>query len=196
MRLLWQRYGKTGIGVPEDGIERAAQEIGEILGLDLAGFFDQALRTTQDLPLEDLLGQFGVAMTWRPAESDSDKGGKPAKDAPQRVTRSVLGVRLDEQSVEAKIAHVLTGGAALQAGLAAGDVIIAVDGLRATRASLEKLVGTRPPGTIVRVHAFRRDELMELEVTLQAAPADTCVLALAEHPDEAALARRAAWLGD
>lgn len=200
MRLLWQRYGRTGIGVPEDGIERAAREvageIGEILGLDLGGFFEQALRSTQDLPLQDLLAQFGVEMTWRPAESDSDKGGKPAKDGARRGSRSVLGVRLDDQSVEAKLTHVLTGGAALQAGLAAGDVVIAVDGLRATRANLEKRVGALPPGTTVRVHAFRRDELMELDVTLQAAPADTCVLTLAEQPDEAVLARRAAWLGN
>ena len=38
-----------------------------------------ALRSTADLPLADLLADVGVQFLLRPAESDSDKGGKPAK---------------------------------------------------------------------------------------------------------------------
>jgi len=46
----------------------------------------------------------------------------------------------------------------------------------------------------VTVHAFRYDELMQFQVTLQSAPADTCFLTLMEA-DDATIQRRNAWLG-
>ncbi|MGK0359953.1 MAG: putative metalloprotease with PDZ domain, partial [Bradymonadia bacterium] len=51
MRALWQRYGKVGIGVPEDGIEALASEL---CGADLSGFFDEAIRGTEDAPIAEL----------------------------------------------------------------------------------------------------------------------------------------------
>ena len=51
------------------------------------------------------------------------------------------------------------------------------------------------PGDRVTVHAFRRDELLVFDVTLDAAPEDTCHLALASDASAEALARRAAWIG-
>ena len=89
----------------------------------------------------------------------------------------------------------LDGGPAQEAGLAAGDVIIAVDGIRVSRGACEKLLATYQAGATVRIHAFRRDELMEFPVVLTPAPADTCVLTFRDDVDDATLKRRAAWLG-
>ena len=61
-------------------------------------------------------------------------------------------------------------------------------------ATLELLRQSRAPGDLVSVHAFRRDELMTLDLTLEAAPEDTCWLALADGADAATTARRDAWL--
>ncbi len=193
MRALWDRHGKPGVGVPEDGVERIAQEVS---GLDLKPFFDRALRGTEDLALEALFADVGVAVAVRPAESENDKGGKAAaaRDDVLRA-RAVLGVRLVESGEDAKLAHVLDGGAAQKAGLAAGDVIIAVDGIRVSRGALEKRLATYEAGATVRIHAFRRDELMEYPVVLEPAPADTCVLTFRDDVDDATLKRRAAWLG-
>ena len=52
MRALWQRYGRTGVGVPEDGIARIASEIA---GRDLADFFARHVDGLEDPPLADLL---------------------------------------------------------------------------------------------------------------------------------------------
>lgn len=190
MRALWTQYGRTGRGVPEDGIERLAHEIS---GVDLGAFFDQALRSTDELPLDTLLANVGVRFTLRPAESDQDKGGKPAALAPPRE-RPTLGVRLADDGGDAKLAHVFDDGPAQRAGLAAGDVLLAVDGLRVTRGNWASLMGSYAAGATIRLHAFRRDELMECQVTLDPAPADTCVLSMAEPVDEKTLARRTAWL--
>jgi predicted metalloprotease with PDZ domain len=191
MRALWEWHGKTGTGVSEDGIERLAQEVS---GIDLREFFNQALRSTEDLPLGGLLADVGVAFGLRAAESEQDKGGKAG--AKSQAPRSTLGVRLAESGSDAKLATVHDGSAAHAAGLAAGDVMMAVDGLRATRGNLESLIGAYPPGATVHIHAFRLDVMMMFDVTLKAAPLDTCFLALREDIDEPTRARRAAWLGE
>jgi predicted metalloprotease with PDZ domain len=94
---------------------------------------------------------------------------------------------------EVKISHVLDGGSAQRAGMSAGDVIVAIDGLRVNGTNLEKLLATRQAGQRVQIHAFRRDELMQFDVELSAAPRDTCFLNVSE--DKAFDKARRAWLG-
>src|SRR5262249_57325047 len=54
MRALWRRHGLDGTGVEEDGVERLAEEV---TGLELRRTFDRWLRSTRELPLQDLLGK-------------------------------------------------------------------------------------------------------------------------------------------
>jgi len=197
MRALWQRHGRTGVGVPERGVEALAEEV---TGLDLAAFFAQALDSTLDLDLTPLLSHMGIGLRLRPSRGPKDQGGLanggPAGTTGPEATQAgpVLGVRLQPQGGEAVIATVLTGSAALAAGLAAGDTIMAVDGIRATRDNLDALIARVRAGTEVRVHAFRRDELMTCVVRPLPAPLDTCELYLLEGAPPEAAARRTAWL--
>ncbi len=191
MRALWRRYGQPGIGVPEDGVECIAAEVA---GVDLGAFFDQLVRGTEDPALAELLTYVGVDFTLRAAESGSDKGGRPARNGEGgNRPRAVLGAHLVAGS-EVRLSQVLDGGPAQAAGLAAGDLIIAVDGLRVSATNLEKALNAHAPGKCVHMHVFRRDELMEFDLTPVAAPADTCVLVLKEGVDAATLAQRELWL--
>jgi predicted metalloprotease with PDZ domain len=172
MRALWRRYGMSGVGVEEDGIEVLAEEV---TGLKLSRYFDDWLRSTRELPLKALLATHGVGMQLRTPESALDKGGKPA-GSKGTAGLAMLGVRARAERDEAAITHVLEGGAAQAAGIAAGDVIVAVDGLRPGEAGLDAMLAKRRAGDWIAIHAFRRDELMEFDVRLRPAPADTCVL--------------------
>ncbi|HEX5863278.1 MAG TPA: PDZ domain-containing protein [Casimicrobiaceae bacterium] len=187
MRALWRRYGQTGEGVPEGGVEAIAAELS---GVDLTAFFRDYVHGTRDPALAELLRSFGVETHLRPRDNSKDKGGRPARNTPARVW---LGATL-APGTEARLRHVFSAGPAARAGLAAGDVILAVDGLRASTDTLELLRQSRAPGDLVSVHAFRRDELMTFGLTLEAAPEDTCWLALADGADAATMARRDAWL--
>ncbi len=192
MHALWLRYGMTGTGVPEDGPERLADEIA---GVRLRSFFDRALRSTDELPLRQLLATVGVETQLRPAESAADKGGKPSKRTPQALARrATLGARTVEDPAGVRLTHVLDGGAAQAAALSAGDVIVAVAGLKATAKNLEQRLAAFRPGARITVHGFRRDELFQRELVLQSAPADTCSLSVAGK-DPAATTRRERWLG-
>ena len=193
MRALWRRYGRPGVGVPEDGVERLAEDV---TGVRLRPFFDRALRSTAELPLEQMLATIGVEMEVRPAESMSDRGGRPAgRSAAALAERVTLGARTSADGGDLRLTHILDGSPAQAVGLAAGDVVVAIDGLRATPKTLDTLLARRRPGDTVRVHAFRRDELHELEVRLAAQPADTCVLRFARKPGAGALRLRKGWLG-
>jgi predicted metalloprotease with PDZ domain len=189
MGLLWERHGRTGIGVPEDGVEALAAEVA---GRPLGDFFARYVWGTEDPPLADLLADVGVTWRLRPAASQEDKGGEPPE--PGAAERAVLGARTAAAEGGAKVTHVFTGGAAHGAGIAAGDLLVAVDGLRVSAGDLEARLAEYPPGSTLVVHLFRRDELMALPVRLQAAPADTVWLEPTEA-DAAARARRRDWLG-
>ncbi|MCG2586745.1 M61 family metallopeptidase [Massilia sp. TS11] len=150
MRALWQRYGRDfyqggARGVSEQDVEQLFEEVS---GLKLKPLFDKWVRGTSDLPLAKLYAPFGVSL------KDERKRSKPSLD--------VSSVR---EGSDTRLTQVHSGGAAHQAGLSAGDIVIAVDGLRA--GALPELLARYAVGDTVTVHAFRRDELMQFEVTLQ-----------------------------
>jgi len=193
MRGLWRRYGRrhgpASAGVGEGDFEQLAEEV---TGLKLARFLDAALRTTRELPLRRLLATHGVDMALRPAESALDKGGKPAgRDAGALARRPSLGVRTRSEGRDLVVTHVLDGGAAQDAGIAAGDTIIAIAGARPGQGGLDAMLDRRRPGEDVLVHLFRRDELLALPVRLGRARRDTCFLTLPGGRETAPLRR---WL--
>jgi len=96
---------------------------------------------------------------------------------------------------EPRLQHVYTGGPAERAGLAGGDVLVALDGVRASADSIGKLLTRRRAGERVAVHAFRRDEFLTTELLLEPAPLDTCWLTLTAAIDDATRVRRDAWIG-
>ncbi|AVG16167.1 peptidase M61 [Chromobacterium vaccinii] len=172
MRALWRKWLADGKGLEEDEWEKIAIET---TGLKLKPFFDLALRSTQDLPLLELLKSQGVELKFEAAQGASDRGGVvdafAAKPAPL-----TLGVKTAADAAGVKLVQVLDGGAAQQAGLSGGDVVVAVDKLRAY--DLDKQLARLAVGDKIKLHAFRRDELMTFDVAPQAAPEDTCRLKL------------------
>ena len=201
MRALWREHGLTGRGVDEDGIERLAERV---TGLKLARQFDAWLRSTAELPLARLLAGQGLDMVLRAARNASDAGGNaaaspvPAKagaksgTAPGTAARvpASLGARIRGEGKDVQVTHVLEGGAAQGGGLSAGDVIVAINGVRPGKNGPDRLVRARP-GTELRLHVFRRDALHELRIRLRPAPVDTCALVVREGE-----ARRLdRWLG-
>jgi predicted metalloprotease with PDZ domain len=175
MRRLWLDYGQTGKGVPEDGVCLAAEAVS---GLKLKRFFDLATEGTEDLPLERLLRAVGLDLKFEAA------GAAP-----------VLGVKTANDGDNVRVTQVLDHGAAQRAGLSAGDVLVALDNLRVTATTLEPLLKRRLAGDEVKIHAFRRDELMKFRVRLDAAPVDQARIALATRAGVPARELLEQWLG-
>ena len=181
MRALWEAHGKTAIGVPEGGVQTIAESVS---GMSLVKFFAQAIEGTADLEFAALFESVAIEFAWKfPVPSKGDH-------APAVWLGAKIG---SDTNGDAKLANVFDDGAAQLAGLSAGDVVIAVDGLRVTAATLEKKLRSHAPGAQLRLTAFRRDEMMTFDVTLQALPAQICALTMRDTPIDAK-ARRNAWL--
>lgn len=191
MKHLWRHFGLPGVGVGEDQLGFIIKQVS---GCDLNDLLATAVAGTADLPLAELLATVGVDFSLRPATSPDDKGGKPAP-SPTAKPRSVLGIKTANAEGGARIVHAFDGGAAQTAGLSAGDVVVALGGLRATGSNLDRLVAGREAGVPVKVHAFRRDELMEFEVVPAQAPDDTCVLQARSDMSGDVKQQYNAWLG-
>jgi predicted metalloprotease with PDZ domain len=184
MRALWQRWGRDfytpgargGRGVTEEDVDALFDEV---TGLKLRRALNQAVRGTEDIPLAKLLTPFGITLT------DKRNAAKPS-----------LGVRITREANDCRIANVYEGGPAHHAGASAGDIIVAIDGLRVTHAggsNLDNLLARYRIGDTVVLHLFRRDELMTLNAELAADPApDISLQAQAKPVGPARM--RALWL--
>ena len=154
MLALWQRYGRDFYQGVARGVTEAEVEalFDEATGLRLKPLFNRYVRGTEDLPLNKLYAPFGVRLL------DERKSTKPSFDA---------GIGRD--GADSKLSQVHEGGAAHRAGMSAGDVLVALDGLRigGAPAALEGLLARYQVGQTVEVHAFRRDELMTFNVVLR-----------------------------
>ena len=101
------------------------------------------INTTDELPLDQLFPEFGLSYSL-----------KNDKSLP-------LGLKLVEKPEGVLVQSARRDGAAAQAGLSAHDVIIAIDGLKATVKLVEKYAKQEGSYSIL---AFRRDELMSFDV--------------------------------
>ncbi len=192
MRILWQRYGKPDIGVPEDGLEQLASELA---GCDLSDFFSQTVHDTVDLPLADWFASLGIGYRLRPEKNQEDWGGYCDQPA-EAEARLVIGARYKQRGDMLELTHVLDAGAAQAAGLSAGDRLVAINGLQVSSGNLDSLIAQSDQGAGITVYAFRRDELMSFQLLPKVAPSDTCELWLLPDDEctEQQLLRRHQWL--
>ena len=142
MRKLYEN-AQQGIQVSERTIFDLCREL---TGQDWAEQINHLINTTDELPLDQLLPEFGFSFELK--NEQALPFGLKVVDKPEGVL--IQSARRD--------------GAAAKVGLSANDVILAIDGLKASEKLLAKYA--KQAGTY-SVYAFRRDELMQFE--LQAA---------------------------
>ena len=140
MRKLYEN-AQNGIQVSERTIFDLCKAL---TGQDWAEQINHLINTTDELPLDQLFPEFGLSYTLK-----NDKAlpfGLKVADKPEGVL----------------VQSARRNGVAAKAGLSANDVIIAIDGLKATEKLLEQYAKQKATFT---VYAFRRDELMQFELS-------------------------------
>ena len=188
MRTCWEKWGETGEGMPERGLEEVCAEVS---GLDLGDFFDAAVRGTGELALEPLLHEHGVDYCLRKSKGREDKGGDEV-DA-EKLPAVWLGANLAVPAGKTIFASLSNGGPAERAGVSPGDELVALDGVRANVSDSDTRIRRYRPGDKSELTVFRGDELLTLKLQWAEAPADTCYLNMPEEKNEQQ-ARRDIWL--
>ena len=174
MRSLWAHSGGGPIAEADiaAALERCA---GRSYARELADW----VHGTGELPLQGLLYSAGIEWQAQPA-----------------TIAQRLGLRIGESALTGvKATHVLRGGAAEAAGIAAGDEILAVAGWRLRR--LDDAQRLLVPGRPAELLVARDQRVLALTLTLAAdaslgAPVQ---LAADAKPGKSAQALREAWLG-
>ena len=191
MRVLWSRYGKTGVGIAERGIEN---EVASLVGSSCDDFFDRFVYGVDELPLGEWCSAMGLGFRMRRAKGPDDMGGSN-EDAPAVAPTFTIGARFESLDVGIKLTQVFEGGAAQRAGMSPGDVVVAIGLERVSGANLTELLG-RATAETVPVHFFRRDMLTAADLPIVQSAEDTCDLwLLAQESLSGPVAgRRASWL--
>jgi len=178
MRTLWQRHGRDfyAPGAVQRGVTEAEVHalFDEVTGLRLGNLLRALTEGTGEIGLVPLLRAFGVK-----AEVKKPEG------------TAALGIKTGTQDGWVRVSQVLDGGAGQAAGLSAGDLLAAVDGLRVAPGQVDKLLARYRAGDRVELHVFRRDELQVLPVTLAREPAVQYKVSV----EAGKHAGRARWLG-
>ena len=192
MRRLWSQFGKPGKAVPERAIEDV---IADMLGTSMAPFFHAYVYGVEELPLQAWFSSLGIGYRTRSAAGHEDTGGYREESSPEQAPGPALGARFAQQNEGLCLTQVLSGGAAQQAGLAPGDLLVALAGERVTASNIGQLLQRITDGK-AELHYFRRDRLARTLLPKVPAPADTCDLWLL--PDDVleadVLTRRQSWL--
>lgn len=176
MQILWQQYGKTGLGLPENYFEHITFEV---TGEDYSEFFEVALRTTSPLELIDPLRSFGVEYRSKNVGLIDNLGIKVTQDSSKFVIRAVI-----------------TDSAAERAGLAANDQIIAVNGFAVNNSgTFETVVSGYKVNDPLRIHIFRNDVLMELLMLNPDTQRAICDLSFADELSASQSLNLQKWLG-
>jgi len=139
MRKLYEN-AQNGVQVNERTIVELCNEL---TGDNWIEQINHLINTTDELPLDQLFPEFGLSYVL-----NNDKA-------------LPFGLKLTDKPEGVVINSARRDGIAAQAGLSANDVIVAIDGIKATVKLAEKYA--KQEG-VFTVHAFRRDELMTFEV--------------------------------
>lgn len=171
VRRLWQRYLKSG--TPDNALHSVLTELGFA---ELATQTDQWLTQAATLPLAELLPALGLALTLRPMQHSEDFGGEAgAENTP------FIGAQTKQLNGLLQLTQVYHGGSAHQAGLMSGDQLLALDNRKISTASLPQLLRRYPAGCTLTVHFYRKDRLLQRQLTLNTAVQQVAILAINEQ---------------
>jgi len=155
MRLLWRKHGSNGIA--EDGLDDL---ILELLGDGFSKIWNEMKERyifgVEDIPLQKWISSNLVSV-------------KPKSLSTLEKLKLQFGLRHSDANGWLKVTHVLDGGIAQAAGLAAGDLLSSIDGQRITSTRWDKVLGSLSESAHTRITFYRDDLEHERMVSLQSA---------------------------
>ena len=146
MRLIWKIHGVTLDGIAEDGLDDLMRTLlGAGFNATWNEFKSRYIFGTEDIPIQK----------WIDSEFITVKQKKHSK---LEQIKLQFGMRHSDSNGWLKVTHVLDGGAAQFAGLAAGDLLASMNGERITAARWDKVLSSLITGQIIQI-CFYRDDL-------------------------------------
>jgi predicted metalloprotease with PDZ domain len=160
VQTLMAEYWKTGQGLLEDVWLAKAEAICDC---DLADVYQAVVHGIDELPLVDALAHFGVALQFLP--SLRSQMGDLVQTWPVSKSDVVdFGARTQKSDAGLLIQAVFDGGLASQAGLAANDTVVAINGFH--HSQFDDELKRQSLGDTVSLHYFRQGVLQQTHMEL------------------------------
>lgn len=185
MQACWQAYGRNESG---SDWSLLAQILDGYTGdSSLSNLLWQWIDEAKPLPLVESLAALGVTMTSRAASNQQDVSGVKTFVVEPRG----FGAWYEFKPEGMHISAVAEYSAAKQAGLMAGDIVIAAQGLKLSETSWREILQRTAADLPIELHLFRQQRLVCL--TLPAESAAATVALLQFTADQPQVER---WLGN
>lgn len=153
MRLIWQKHGVTMDGIAEDGMDAL---LIDLLGNGFNKTWHDIKRKyifgTEDIPIQQWIGSKLISV-------------QPKSESKLDLLKRQFGLRFSDANGWLKVTHVLDGGIAQRAGLAAGDLLASINGQRITNARWDKVLAGLSENQNMSI-CFYRDDLMHERLAL------------------------------
>lgn len=190
MPLLWRDAEVREKGLDETRFIAIAQRhLPPVVDVQFTNFVRVLVHGREALPLAEVAAWAGLRLQFLPQASADDLGSEASSRA-----SSELGIRYREEAGRFFVRLIEADNAATQAGVAADDEIIAIDGLRATAETLWQQGFSNQAGQMVSLTVLRDGLLREYRFALMPARHWTCWLSIDEQADNLAQVRRGQWL--
>jgi predicted metalloprotease with PDZ domain len=140
-------YYDKGLGVPEDGVQKAAESL---TGSSWANFFDLYVDGTEAIPYKDYFSPMGLTII------------REEKDLPGA---RAIGISQSESIPQGiLIRRINPGGDAYLGGLGENDLILEIDGKKATEMDLDDYINQLKKGDVINLRVFSGLQVKELDI--------------------------------
>ncbi|NKF50230.1 M61 family metallopeptidase [Shewanella sp. WXL01] len=150
----------------------------DISGKDYQAWWQEYVDAPKALDFDTLLAQAGLKANYPKDKHTID-----------------AGITLSSKHDDLTISHVRRDGPAWQAGVIAGDEVVAINGLKVTASGFSKRLEDFKDGDEVKLTIFKNDRLTDVELTLRQAPKGKLAISGVENPSDVQKATLKAWLG-
>ena len=176
--LMKEYYEKQHRGYTDEEFQKAAEQVA---GESLTEFFRKTAQSTEELDYGHYLNYAGLKL-------------EPEVD-PKNRNKAFLGATAAEVEGRLVINAVVLGTPAYEQGLYAKDEIIAINGNRISKGTLDEVMAEFKPGSTVRFTVARDGRLKEIPISLERWPADVFKLVKNENPTDRQKRIFKSWTG-
>jgi predicted metalloprotease with PDZ domain len=153
MRYLYDEFSKKNRNYGPQDFQRACELMA---GASLDQFFSRYVRGKEELDYDSALNAAGLRLNTSGDEDGPDQQVRPA----------YFGADLTQLGERLMVTKVYAGSPAYEQGLNAGDQIVALDNMRATKEFLLARLAEKKPGDTARLAVFRFDDLRVFDIKL------------------------------
>lgn len=198
LRLLYERYGRHGVGFPEPAYQQAVEEVA---GGPLTDFFARYIHGVDPIPLDSSLAWAGLEiqrLTKNPDLDNNDAAGDD-DDTRHQSDPPIAWLGIETRTDNGKIlASVVYDPGPSATHLYPGDELVALEGYRITDAKQlhNRLRADWRPKDTVSIAFFRRGRLETRHITLGEAPPNRYRIVRVESPTPEQQTLYEQWLGE